>query len=216
MNPIALDPPIIEEADEGWLIPAHPRPLDTPPGALRLALLARRSLIARWTAVSYAAQDYDFRLLRRQICVYNVPASIRAVFVTAAELFERKGAMMRRALAPLLGDGLFISDGETWCRRRPLLADIAHKTQVAVYAPMVTGAAAEMLQPCHRGQACPPHRLQHHALACHAAAGRAVPGEFQRCDRPAREPVRGARRCRLSERTHRAYRARPSRPMVLA
>jgi cytochrome P450 len=143
---LALDPPIIEEAGEDWLIPAHPRPLRRPPGALRLALMARRSLIAPWTAVSYAARDYDFPLLRRQICVFNDPASIRTVFATAAERFERKGAMMRRALAPLLGDGLFISDGETWRRRRPLVADIAHKTQVPGYAPMMTGAAAEMLQ----------------------------------------------------------------------
>ncbi|MCA3260102.1 MAG: hypothetical protein ING09_12840 [Roseomonas sp.] len=90
MTPAALDPPIIEEAGEGWLIPAHPRPLDTAPGALRLALMARRSLIAPWTAVSYTAQDYDFRLLRRQICVFNDPASIRAVCLDEA----RDGQLM--------------------------------------------------------------------------------------------------------------------------
>lgn len=145
MNPLALDPPIIEEAGEGWLIPAHPRPLDTPPGALRLALMARRSLIAPWTADTYAARDFAYPLLRRQVCVFNDPASIKTVFVTQAERFERKGAMMRRALAPLLGDGLFISDGETWRQRRPLVADIAHKTQVPFYAPMMTGAVAELL-----------------------------------------------------------------------
>ena len=145
MNPFALDPPIIEEAGEGWLIPAHPQPLATAPGALRLALMARRGLIAPWTEESYAAGDFAYRLLRRQVCVFNDPASIKAVFVTQSDRFERKGAMMRRALSPLLGDGLFISDGETWRRRRPLVADIAHKTQVPFYAPMMTGAAAEML-----------------------------------------------------------------------
>lgn len=145
MNPFALDPPIIEESGEGWLIPAHPRPLDNPPGALRLALMARRSLIAPWTTVSYAARDFAYPLLRRQVCVFNDPASIKTVFVTQSDCFERKGPMMRRALAPLLGDGLFISDGETWRRRRPLVADIAHKTQVPTYAPMMTGAVAEML-----------------------------------------------------------------------
>lgn len=141
----ALDPPILEEAGEGWLIPAHPQPLETPPGALRLALMARRSLIAPWTADTYAARDFAYPLLRRQICVFNDPASIKTVFVTQAERFERKGPMMRRALSPLLGDGLFISDGETWRRRRPLVADIAHKTQVPFYAPMMTGAVADML-----------------------------------------------------------------------
>lgn len=145
MTPFSLQPDIIEEAGEGWLIPAHPRPLDQPPGALRLALMAQRSLISVWTADSYAARDFAWPLLRRQVCVFNEPASVKAVFVTQAERFERKGAMMRRALAPLLGDGLFISDGETWRRRRPLVADIAHKTQVPFYAPMMTGAVAELL-----------------------------------------------------------------------
>lgn len=146
MNPFSLQPPIIEEAGPGWLIPAHPRPLAKPPGGLRLALMARHSLLGLWTEASYAARDFDYPLLRRQVCVFNDPASIKAVFVTQAERFERKGPMMRQALAPLLGDGLFISDGETWRRRRPLVADIAHKTQVPFYAPMMTGAVAEMLQ----------------------------------------------------------------------
>ncbi|UPY37127.1 cytochrome P450 [Sediminicoccus sp. KRV36] len=137
---------MIEEAGDGWLIPAHPRPLAEPPGALRLAIMARRSLIALWTAESYAARDFAYPLLRRQVCVFNDPASIKTVFVTQAERFERKGAMMRRALSPLLGDGLFISDGETWRRRRPLVADIVHKTQVPFYAPMMTGAVAELLR----------------------------------------------------------------------
>lgn len=146
MNRFSLQPPIIEEAGPGWLIPAHPRPLAKPPGGLRLALMARHSLLGLWTEVSYAARDFDYPLLRRQVCVFNNPASIKAVFVTQAERFERKGPMMRQALAPLLGDGLFISDGETWRRRRPLVADIAHKSQLPFYAPMMTGAVAEMLQ----------------------------------------------------------------------
>jgi cytochrome P450 len=142
---LSLQPPIIEEAGPGWLIPAHPEPLAAPPGGLRLALMARHSLLGLWTQESYAARDFAYPLLRRQVCVFNDPASIKAVFVTGADKFERKGAMMRRALSPLLGDGLFISDGETWRRRRPLVADIAHKTQVPFYAPMMTGATAEML-----------------------------------------------------------------------
>ena len=153
MKRLSLQPPIIEEAGPGWLIPAHPEPLAKGPGGLRLAMMARHSLIGVWTADSYAARDFAYRLLRRQVCVFNDPASIKAVFVAGADRFERKGAMMRRALAPLLGDGLFISDGETWRRRRPLVADIAHKTQVPFYAPMMTGAVTDMLAGWHEGEA---------------------------------------------------------------
>jgi cytochrome P450 len=114
--------------------------------------MARRNLLSVWTEASYAAADFTHRLLRRQVCVVNDPASVKAVFVTQAACFERKGAMMRRALAPLLGDGLFISDGETWRRRRPLVADIVHKTQVPGYVPGMTGPARDMLAGWRDGQ----------------------------------------------------------------
>jgi cytochrome P450 len=139
------DPPIIEEVGAGRLVPAHPAPLAQPPGAIKLAILARRSLLSTWTRDCYAAEDYAFRLLRRQVCVLNAPDSVKAALVTHSAIFERKGAMMRRALEPLLGDGLFISDGETWQRRRPLVADIVHKLHLPLFGPAMTDGAENLL-----------------------------------------------------------------------
>lgn len=140
----ARAPAIIERVEEGGLVPAHPPPLRSPPGPLRLALLARANLLAPWTEDCFAAADFSFRLLRRQICVFNDPDSVKAVFVTHNASFERKGAVMRRALEPLLGDGLFVSDGETWRQRRPLVADIVHRTHLPHFAPLMTEAAEDL------------------------------------------------------------------------
>ncbi len=139
------DPPMLEEQGPGRLVPAHPAPLGAPPGPVRQTVLARRSLLHGWTADCYEASDFSFRLLRRQVCVFNAPESIRSVLVTHHGRFERKGAMMRRALQPLLGDGLFISDGETWQRRRPLVAEIVHKAHLPLFGPVMTQGAAALL-----------------------------------------------------------------------
>jgi cytochrome P450 len=59
------------------------------------------------------------------------------------ENFERKSPQMRHGLAPLLGDGLFISDGETWRRRRRIVAPIVHVSHLPVFAPLMVQAATE-------------------------------------------------------------------------
>lgn len=144
LSRLAAAPAFVERVEEGALVPAHPPPLPSPPGPLRLVLLARESLLAGWAQEGFAAADFSMRLLRRQLCVFNKPESVKAVFVTHNASFERKGAMMRRAIEPLVGDGLFISDGETWRQRRPLVADIVHRTHLPHFAPLMTEAAMNL------------------------------------------------------------------------
>jgi cytochrome P450 len=50
---------------------------------------------------------------------------------------------MRHSLAPLLGDGLFISDGDTWRRRRRIVAPIVHVSHLPLFAPIMVQAACE-------------------------------------------------------------------------
>src|SRR4029077_21051604 len=55
-----------------------------------------------------------------------------------------KAPQMRHALAPLIGEGLFISDGETWRHRRKIIAPIIHTSRLPQYAPVMVEAALEM------------------------------------------------------------------------
>lgn len=102
---------------------------------------ARRSLIEGWPASSYSSGIDSFRILRRQIVLVNSPEHVRYVVVTRHANFERKSPQMRRALEALLGDGLFISDGETWKKRRPLVADIVHKRRLPEFGQTMEDAA---------------------------------------------------------------------------
>lgn len=134
-------PAVVERRTADEFIPCHPEPPTRDPNLLQLVLGARRNLIEGWTAKYYRSGIDSFRILRRQIVFVNDPEHIRYVFVTRHGNFERKSPQMRRALELLLGDGLFISDGETWKRRRPLVADIVHKRRLPEFGRTMEEAA---------------------------------------------------------------------------
>jgi cytochrome P450 len=55
----------------------------------------------------------------RQHCfVCNSPDTVKRVFLEEHDNYDRKRPQMRHALEPLLGDGLFVSDGALWTERR--------------------------------------------------------------------------------------------------
>lgn len=138
--------PILEESGPGYFVPAHPEPRQAPLNILGMVLGARHSLIADWMPHHYRASVDSFRVLKRQIVVVNEPDAIKHVMATRNDIYERKSPQMRRALEYLLGDGLFISDGDTWRRRRPLVADIVHKNRLPSFAPTMENAALEMVE----------------------------------------------------------------------
>jgi cytochrome P450 len=82
-------------------------------------------------------------LLSRSLLICNSPDTVEAAFIECHESFERKSPQMRHGLAPLLGDGLFISDGETWRRRRRIIAPIVHVSHLPLFAPLMVQAATE-------------------------------------------------------------------------
>jgi cytochrome P450 len=131
----------IETHSPAEFIPSYPQPLPDDPNLLQIIISARRNLIEAWPATSYRAGIDSFRILGRQIVLVNSPEHIRYVVATRHDNFERKSPQMRRALKALLGDGLFISDGETWKKRRPLVADIVHKRRLPEFGQTMEDAA---------------------------------------------------------------------------
>ncbi len=135
---------VIERREPGVFIPCHPEPRQEEPNLLQIMLGARHSLIDNWISSYYRSGLDSFRVLRRQIVFVNSPEHIKYVVVTRHDNFERKSPQMRRALEALLGDGLFISDGEVWKKRRPLVADIVHKRRVPEFGVTMEDAALGM------------------------------------------------------------------------
>ncbi|WP_029006494.1 cytochrome P450 [Azorhizobium doebereinerae] len=138
--------PILEESGPGWFAPARPRPYAKRPPPLELALAAKRSLISPWQANDYTSTYGSIRLFGRQVFLANSPETVKYVMATRHDNYERKSPQMRRALEYLLGDGLFISDGETWKRRRPLVSDIVHKNRVPTFGLTMEAVTLAMVE----------------------------------------------------------------------
>jgi cytochrome P450 len=103
--------------------------------------MARRSLIAMWEDKDFEYEFPSGRLLTRRTFLCNCPDAVRFAFSTHNDSFERKSAQQRHALAPLIGDGLLISDGATWRFRRSLIAPITHASRLPDFSEAMVGAA---------------------------------------------------------------------------
>lgn len=137
---------IREERGQDHFVPAHPEPRTADFSQLGAVLTGRRDLLSNFQASDYRAVDLPFRILGRRLLIANSPEGVRQVLSSPGDAFERKSPQMRRALEPLLGDGLFISDGETWRRRRPFVANLVHKTRLPEFGPHIEAAAAELVE----------------------------------------------------------------------
>jgi cytochrome P450 len=122
--------------------PYPPRPSE--PLSLNAALqTARRNFIAVFDEKCFDDPFFSTRILNRRLFVCNSPDTVAQAFIALHDSFERKTPQMHHALTPLLGDGLFVSDGETWKQRRRMVAPIVHASRLSLFAPIIVEAAAE-------------------------------------------------------------------------
>ncbi len=124
-------------------VPPYPeRPREPLPLFAMMATI-RRNFLAIFDEKCFEYQFFSTRLLNRRVFVCNSPDTVAQAFIALHESFQRKTPQMRHALSPLLGDGLFISDGDLWRQRRRIVAPIIHASRMALFAPTMVEAAAE-------------------------------------------------------------------------
>jgi cytochrome P450 len=124
-------------------IPPYPHRFAEEPSTWQRIMAARRNLIGMWAEGAF---EYDFigtRILAQHVFVCNTPETVQYVFNTRNAVFERKSFVMRRMLGPLARDGLIISDGEVWRKRRKLVSPIIHSSNLSVFAPVMADTARE-------------------------------------------------------------------------
>jgi cytochrome P450 len=71
----------------------------------------------------------------RILLIYH-PDAIEELFVTRSRDFVKSPGV--QFLRPLLGDGLFLSEGDTWLRQRRLVQPAFHRQRVAGYGDVMT------------------------------------------------------------------------------
>src|SRR5665213_1820612 len=104
-------------------------------------MLARQNFLAMWEEDVFEREFSKLQVFMRPTFLCNSADSVQFAFSLKNPSFERKAPQMRYALEPLLGDGLFVSDGETWRKRRRMVAPIVHVSRLPTFAPIMVEAA---------------------------------------------------------------------------
>lgn len=122
--------------------PYPPRLPSEPPFWQRLKLL-RKNILAGWEEDAFHYEFVSTKIVNCRFFLCNSPESVQFAFSTHNPSFERKSAQHRHTLTPLLGDGLFVSDGDIWRRRRRIVAPIVHVSRLPDFAPVMVETALE-------------------------------------------------------------------------
>lgn len=121
-----------------------PRP-DRPLSAVRWFFEARDNALSIWHRGAFVETLMQRRLPGRDLIVLNSPAAVHRVLVEEAGRYA-KSRDTRRALCPLLGESLLVSEGELWRRQRRLIAPVlTSRSRLSGYADTMVATIAEVL-----------------------------------------------------------------------
>ena len=126
------------------LIPPAPRLPDRPLRGLRLVQAMRTSMLSIWGRYAYELPILYGRLYGRMRILVNDPAGVRHVMVENAQAYE-KPAPTRRLTRPIIGEGVFLSEGAEWKRQRRSLSPAFTPQHVAQLAPHFAEAAKGLI-----------------------------------------------------------------------
>ena len=122
-----------------------PRP-DASVGLFKRLGMARKNLLSAWSDEDYHKSLFDFKIVNQQYVVCNSPETVKKVFLQEHDNYDRKSPQMRHALEPLLGDGLFASDGALWKERRQYCAPAFENDLLPGYFETMVASASELVQ----------------------------------------------------------------------
>lgn len=123
--------------------PPYPSRHAEPLSAFKTLQYARKDLLSIWADEAFELQFMGSKILNQWVFIANAPDVVKHVFVTNNQNYQQKSPQMRKALEPLLGDGLFISDGETWHTRRKIQTPLFTAQHVIEYSRIMVDTALE-------------------------------------------------------------------------
>ena len=132
------------------------RPLRLPPGPTGYQLVGALPRISRdWVAFLDAlVKQYGdilyFRLFNIPICIVSHPEYIESVCTSHYTRFIKSKDY--RALRRIFGNGLLVSEGESWHRQRRLVQPAFHRERIAAYGNLMVTYADRMLGTWQEGQ----------------------------------------------------------------
>lgn len=106
---------------------------------------AKRDLFSIFDEKSYRLKMSRQPMLFRDIFLINNPENFRQLLVEMPERVP-KSELLRQALEPLVGDGIFLSNGPVWERRRAMVEPAFKALTPITTFDHINGAVEDMLQ----------------------------------------------------------------------
>lgn len=126
------------------VIPPAPAVLEKDLPPLRLLLGSIQNSLGIWPDYAFDATFSRNTLFGLETVLVNSPEGVRHVMATNAGNYVRP-AMMARIMRPLLGQGLFLAEGEEWRRQRRLLSSSFTPQNVGILLPHFIAAANDLV-----------------------------------------------------------------------
>ncbi|MEK9927859.1 MAG: cytochrome P450 [Halieaceae bacterium] len=101
-------------------IPPHPRPLPALAALLRVLRYGDGNLLDLLPAAAYRFDVGNLGYSRRGTVLFNDPELIRLILRDDGSAFP-KSDLMVNALEPLIGESIFVTDGDKWRRQRAMI-----------------------------------------------------------------------------------------------
>jgi cytochrome P450 len=105
---------------------------------------------------SYAnyAHEYgdvvSYRIGPFRMALISEPRLIEQVVVGQAHKLKKSG--IQQLIHPLIGDGIFLSEGDAWKRQRRLVSPPFHRQRIAMYGDLMVKSARAMLDEYREGE----------------------------------------------------------------
>ncbi len=129
----------------GPFTPPTPTPPAREPSLLAAIRAFRSNALMAWPQAAYEEWVSVRPFLGRRSALVNEPRAIREVLVEGGvDRFARSPATIR-LLRPLVGEGLFLSEGQAWRHQRRTLAPAFTPRAIGLLVPAMRGAIAESL-----------------------------------------------------------------------
>lgn len=129
---------------DGLITPPAPPVHRMPLPSWRLLLTILRNPLNAYSEVSFRLPVGRVRLLGRTTVAVNHPDGVKHVLATHSERYAKPIAT-RRSARWIMGNGLFLSEAETWRRQRKMLAPKFSPANLSTFLPHFKGAGRSLL-----------------------------------------------------------------------
>lgn len=112
-------------------------------GDLRIALEMGRNLVGAWSEADFDNLITPYRFMGQPGLVVSDPVGVRQVLASPN---YRRPVKLGRPLRPLVGEGLLLTEGETWRRQRKSLAPVFTPAAIGGLVPHFTAAGMGLVE----------------------------------------------------------------------